>query len=61
MSCYIGFILAAIFVPLLLTESLTDSSGPDRYAPVLILITILFCAAAGFALSWKLTARWAEK
>jgi hypothetical protein len=34
-SCYIGFILAAIFVPLLLTESLTDSSGPDRYAPPL--------------------------
>jgi len=60
-SCYIAFVLAAIFVPLALPESLTGSSGADRYAPVLMLTTILLCGVAGFALSWKLTTRWAEK
>jgi len=57
---YLGFILAAIFVPLLFPESL-GSVGPDRYALLVMLFLMLLCAAVGFALMWKITARWAEE
>jgi hypothetical protein len=54
----VGFILAAIFGPLIFPLSLTDSSGPENRALFLMLMCVLFFGAAGALLSWKVTARW---
>lgn len=58
---YFGFILAAIFVPLLLPLSLSSAPAMDTYTPLIMLIAMITFAVAGFTLCWKVIARWAER
>ena len=58
-SCWIGFIMAVIFVPLMVPESLTADPS-ESTGVILIIATVLICAVAGFVLCWKFTARWVK-
>jgi hypothetical protein len=54
----VGFMLGAIFGPVIFPLSLTDSSGPENSAAILMVICVLLFGAAGAKLSWKVSARW---
>jgi hypothetical protein len=59
---FIGGLLAYIAVAL----AVLRFAGPDKYphplyAGLLVRVVASLCAFAGFALGWKVTARWAQK
>jgi hypothetical protein len=58
---YLGFLLLAIFWPLLFPLSLKGSSlGEDAVAVVIPVFSMLF-GAGGFVLCWKLTGSFVRK
>ena len=56
----VGFIVGAIFGPLIFPLSLTDETGPENSTVILMLICALLSGAVGAALSWIITARYAK-
>lgn len=60
-SCWIGFVLAATFVPLIVPASLRSRDPSESTGVIVILSTVFVCAIAGFAMCWKLTARWVKE
>ena len=60
-SCYVGLIAAAIFVPLIVPQTLAYPDPSETWGLALMMATMLICALAGFAVCWKFTARWVKQ
>jgi hypothetical protein len=56
-SGYVGFLIGAIFVPLLFPLSLTDPDRTENMAFLVFLMLILLFAVVGVTLCWKITGR----
>lgn len=56
----LGFLMSAIFAPLIFPDTLQNTPHPDKGAD-LMMIVVLFLAVCGMLVFWKMSARWVEE
>ena len=60
-SFWVGFLVAAVFVPLIVPASLARPDTSEDKGVMLIVAISAVCVVAGFAVCWKFTAKWVRE